>query len=97
MAVETVFELGKLTRYMFFPDGMEGPRQRGLNVAQQCIHPFERRVLRRPATTAADDRHMPATPAGARAKVEELAVGTAAKQARQSENTTEPGTKLALA
>ena len=46
---------------MFFPNRMESPRQRGLDVAKQGIHPFERGVLRGRATAAGHDRHMPAT------------------------------------
>jgi len=57
-AVETVFELGKVTRYMFFANRMEGSRERGLDVAEQRIYPFERGVLRSLATTADHDRHM---------------------------------------
>ena len=39
-SVETVFELGKVTRHMFFSNRMEGSRQRSLDVAEQRIHPF---------------------------------------------------------
>lgn len=43
---------------MFFPNRMEGAGQRGLDVAENRVHPFERRVLRGLATTAGHDRHM---------------------------------------
>ena len=57
-AVETILELGEASWHVSIPYRMTSTGQRGLDVAENRVDPFERRVLRGRATTTGHDRHM---------------------------------------
>jgi len=57
-AIETVLELVKVARYLFFPNRMEGGCQRSLDVAEDGVYPAECGVLRGLAATAGHNRHV---------------------------------------
>jgi hypothetical protein len=84
--VEAVFELGEVTRQMLLIDRPVCPDDRGLDIPQCCVDPFEAGSTRRGGAGAGLNDLMGAP-----------GLATAPKQARPSPTTSQDGSRLRLA